>query len=133
MSSSISRQLILRLAVPLTLLALAGALAHDFNNVAPQVISTDHRLRACSVELLAAVERGDAAAAAFQPTDHAIRFAVRDGARAMLAGDPSLPAALRSVEGSPLYTTVRSGARQPAPAQPAHRHGRIDPLPRARR
>ena len=34
-NSSISRQLVFWLAVPLTLLALCGALVHYFNNVAP--------------------------------------------------------------------------------------------------
>ena len=45
MTSSISRRLILWLAVPLMLLALCGALVHYFNNVAPGVISSDRRLK----------------------------------------------------------------------------------------
>ena len=44
-SSSISRQLMLWLAVPLMLLALCGALVHYFNNVAPGVIGSDRRLQ----------------------------------------------------------------------------------------
>ena len=44
MTSSISRQLILWLAIPLMLLALCGALVHYFNSVAPGVISSDRRL-----------------------------------------------------------------------------------------
>jgi hypothetical protein len=40
-SSSISRQLVFWLAVPLMLLALCGALVHYFNSVAPGVISSD--------------------------------------------------------------------------------------------
>ena len=44
-SSSISRQLIFWLAVPLMLLALCGALVHYFNSVAPGVISSDRRLK----------------------------------------------------------------------------------------
>src|ERR1700676_5583469 len=44
-TSSISRQLIFWLAVPLMLLALCGALVHYFNSVAPGVISSDRRLK----------------------------------------------------------------------------------------
>src|SRR3984885_6628023 len=44
-NSSISRPLVLWLAVPLMLLALCGALVHYFNSVAPSVISSDRRLK----------------------------------------------------------------------------------------
>lgn len=110
MNSSISRQLILWLAVPLILLALAGALVHHFNNLAPQVISSDHRLRAASAAILAAMPQGDAALAAFVPADRSIRFAVRDGAHALIAGDAGLPAAPAVAAGSPVFATLQSGA-----------------------
>ena len=59
MSSSISRQLVLWLAVPLMLLALCGALLHYFNNVAPSVIGLDQRLREASNALMARIEVND--------------------------------------------------------------------------
>ena len=55
MTSSISRQLILWLAIPLMLLALCGALIHYFNNIAPSVISSDQRLKDASAALMAHV------------------------------------------------------------------------------
>src|SRR5258708_34706483 len=53
--SSISRQLVFWLAVPLMLLALCGALVHYFNSVAPGVISSDRRLPDATNALLAHV------------------------------------------------------------------------------
>ncbi len=112
MNASISRQLILWLAVPLTLLALAGALVHYFDNLAPQVASADHRLRAASIELVAAVKAGDAATTAFTPTDRSIRYAVRDRAGSLLGGDAQLIAAPGAATGGPLYTTAVAGGQR---------------------
>jgi two-component system sensor histidine kinase TctE len=109
-NSSISRQLIVWLAVPLTLLALAGALVHHFNNLAPQVISADHRLRTAATAMLSAMQQGDAAIAAFAPADRSLRFAVRDGSRTLIAGDAGLPAAPAATAGSPAFTTLQSGS-----------------------
>ena len=55
MTASISRRLILWLAVPLMLLALCGALVHYFNKVAPGVISSDRRLKDAAYSLMARV------------------------------------------------------------------------------
>lgn len=55
MNSSISRQLILWLAIPLMLVALCGALVHYFNNVAPGVIGSDRRLKEAAIALMAHV------------------------------------------------------------------------------
>src|SRR5712672_3579972 len=55
-TSSISRQLIFWLAVPLMLLALCGALLHYFNSVAPGVISSDRRLREAANAVMAHVQ-----------------------------------------------------------------------------
>jgi hypothetical protein len=52
-SSSISRQLIFWLAVPLLLMALCGALVHYFNSVAPGIISSDRRLKEAANSLMA--------------------------------------------------------------------------------
>ena len=111
MNASISRQLILWLAVPLTLLALASALVHHFNTIAPQVISADHRLRAESAALQRAVANGDAASVAFLPADRAIRYAVRRGTGELVAGDADLPPPPRLSSPGPAFTTLELGPR----------------------
>lgn len=117
MNASISRQLVLWLAVPLTLLALAGVLVHYFNNIAPQVITTDHRLREAAAELVGALRSApdpaaDAAAWSFTPSDRSIRYAVRGPARELLAGDADLPVAPRTDPASPAYSTVQAGTHR---------------------
>ncbi|MFI4889775.1 MAG: sensor histidine kinase [Steroidobacterales bacterium] len=112
MNASISRQLILWLAVPLTLLALAGVLVHYFNNLAPQVISADHRLKQASTELAAALQDGSTPVTMLAPADRSIQFAVRDAARSLIAGDARLPAALRTDGAKPVYTTLQVGQQK---------------------
>ena len=94
MSSSISRQLVLWLAVPLMLLALCGALVHYFNNVAPGMIASDRRLKAATNALMArlVLDRRtvslDAAAdgkPALAPAN-SIDFSVRDQSGRLLLG-----------------------------------------------
>jgi two-component system sensor histidine kinase TctE len=106
-NSSISRQLILWLTVPLTLLALAGVLIHYFNSLAPQVITIDHQLKDASAALVRQMttDAGDAAPPAQGSLDHGIRYAVRDSSRSLIAGDARLPAALRTDGANPVYTT----------------------------
>jgi two-component system sensor histidine kinase TctE len=83
------------LAVPLTLLALCGALLHYFNNVAPQVLSTDRRLK-----------ETEAALASNTPVpDRAIRFALRDAQGQLLKGDASLPVVPVDEVGKSVYQT----------------------------
>ena len=80
MRSSISRQLVLWLAVPLTLLALCGALVHYFNSIAPVVIGSDRRLK-------------DAASAVMihrLPSPDAVLYAVRDPQGRLIEGDARL-------------------------------------------
>jgi two-component system, OmpR family, sensor histidine kinase TctE len=98
-SSSISRQLIFWLAVPLMLLALCGALVHYFNNVAPGVINSDRRLRDAAGALMArlTVEEGrvrldgDSRGKPPLPPPDSIAFAVRDAQGRLLLGDGRLP------------------------------------------
>jgi two-component system sensor histidine kinase TctE len=90
MNASISRRLVFWLAVPLTLLALASVLIHYFNVVAPEMIRTDRRLKAAAAELAARVEIDDGRLELRGPPP-AERFAVRDAAQHLLAGDPRLP------------------------------------------
>ena len=100
MSSSISRQVVLWLAVPLMLLALCGALVHYFNNVAPGMIASDHRLKAATNALMArlVLDRRtlslDAAAdgkPALAPAN-SVDFSVRDQSGRLLLGDEHIPA-----------------------------------------
>jgi two-component system sensor histidine kinase TctE len=101
-NSSISRQLIFWLAIPLLLMALCGSLVHYFNSVAPGVISSDKRLREAANALMAhaVVREGRPAldaspsAQATLPDAAAIKYAVRDSQGRLIAGDaqvPSLP------------------------------------------
>src|SRR5208283_4317688 len=98
-SSSISRQLVLWLAVPLMLLALCGALVHYLNNVAPGVISSDRRLKEAANALMARieVENGrvtldtDPHGKPPLPAPDAITYSVRDAHGRLLLGDTALP------------------------------------------
>jgi len=96
-STSISRQLIFWLAVPLMLLALGGALLHYFSNVAPGVITSDRRLKEATTALMAHV-RVDAGSAGIDlagepplPPADSIAWAVRDAHGRLVAGDARVP------------------------------------------
>ena len=109
MSSSISRQLILWLAIPLMLVALCGALIHYFNNVAPVVISSDRRLKDAANSLMGrvAVQQGQATidlnpSKPFLPSADAIKYALRDTQGRLLAGDADLPPVAMGSEGTEL-------------------------------
>jgi two-component system sensor histidine kinase TctE len=98
-TSSISRQLIFWLAVPLMLLALCGALVHYFNSIAPGVIESDRRLKAAANALMAHVVIKDdrvtidasAEGKPSLPAPDSIMYALRDGQGRFLAGDAQLP------------------------------------------
>ncbi|MEA3097755.1 MAG: hypothetical protein QOF74_1995 [Caballeronia mineralivorans] len=100
MTSSISRQLIFWLAVPLMLLALCGALVHYFNSVAPGVISSDRRLKETTNALMRRVQVADGRVTldanpnggpAPQVPDF-VKYAVRDPQGHLLIGDSQIPA-----------------------------------------
>jgi two-component system, OmpR family, sensor histidine kinase TctE len=99
-NSSISRQLILWLAIPLLLMALCGALVHYFNNVAPNVISSDRRLKDAAAALMAHVVMHEGQATLDLNPDRnpplpradSIRYAMHDSSGALLSGDAQLPA-----------------------------------------
>jgi two-component system sensor histidine kinase TctE len=107
-NSSISRQLILWLAIPLMLVALCGALVHYFNNVAPGVIGSDRRLKEAAVALMAhvSVKQGQVALDPDPnrkpplPRPDSIRYALRDAQGRLLAGDPQMPVVAMSSETS---------------------------------
>jgi two-component system, OmpR family, sensor histidine kinase TctE len=99
-TSSISRQLIFWLAVPLMLLALCGALVHYFNNVAPGVISSDQRLKEATNALMRRVQVADGQltldanpnGGPAPPLPDFVKYAVRDSQGHLLIGDPQIPA-----------------------------------------
>jgi two-component system, OmpR family, sensor histidine kinase TctE len=99
MTSSISRQLVFWLAVPLMLLALCGALVHYFNSVAPNVISSDRRLKDATNALMAHVliKEGrafvdpDSGGRPALPSPDSVRYALRDSQGHLLLGDAQLP------------------------------------------
>lgn len=99
MSSSISRQLVFWLAVPLMLLALCGALVHYFNSVAPGVISSDRRLKEAANALMARLQvqagqltlDSDPHSKPPLPAPDTIAYAVRDAEGRLLLGDSQLP------------------------------------------
>ncbi|MGO8828527.1 MAG: sensor histidine kinase [Steroidobacteraceae bacterium] len=99
MSSSISRQLVLWLAVPLMLLSLCGALVHYFSSVAPGVISSDRRLKEAANALMArlqvdpdqvSIDTGSRVKPPL-PAPDSIAYAVRDAKGRLLLGDAQLP------------------------------------------
>ncbi len=99
MRSSISRQLIFWLAIPLMLLALCGALVHYFNSVAPGVISSDRRLRDAANALMAHVQvkdgqvtlEGNSDGKPTLPAPDSVKYVLRDTQGRILAGDAQLP------------------------------------------
>ncbi len=149
MRSSISRALVLWLAVPLMLLALCGALVHYFNNVAPGVISSDRRLKEAANAVFAhlrikdgefSLERSDAPPRL--PAADSVLYAVRDTQGHLIGGDARLPPApmaitqldhrnIRSVttrfemHGAAVLVTV---ADLHATAEPAARYGLMSTL-----
>jgi two-component system sensor histidine kinase TctE len=114
-NSSISRRLILWLAVPLMLLALCGALVHYFNNVAPSVISSDHRLKDAASAVMAHVRMKDGALVVDEGSDTARRlpspdsviYALRDTQGRLLAGDSRLPVVPMNGETSQLVAVTQ--------------------------
>jgi two-component system sensor histidine kinase TctE len=114
-TSSISRQLILWLAVPLMLLALCGALVHYFNSVAPGVISSDRRLKEAANALMAHVLIANRLVTVDTgieikpplPAPDSIKYALRDTQGRLLAGDPQLPVAAVSSDNSQMFAMAQ--------------------------
>ena len=115
MTPSVSRRLLLWLAVPLTLLALAGGLASYFITVAPLLHSSELRLTAAAGALSArlAVVDGQMAlqpAPSHQPEgleDGSIRFAIRDSHSHLVAGDERLAALRSAAAQAPVHANVQ--------------------------
>jgi two-component system, OmpR family, sensor histidine kinase TctE len=115
MTSSISRQLVFWLAVPLMVLALCGALVHYFNNIAPGLLSSDRRLKDAANAVMAhvVIKDGQATvdAGAVQrpalPAPDAIIYALRDSQGRLLAGEAQLPAVAMNSETSQLVAMTQ--------------------------
>src|SRR5271168_2679486 len=110
-TSSISRQLIFWLAVPLLLMALCGALVHYFNSIAPGIISSDRRLKEASNSLMAHVVIKEGRAALDDgaggkpplPAADSVKYALRDAQGHLLAGDAQIPAVSMNSDTSQLF------------------------------
>ena len=119
MTSSISRQLIFWLAIPLLVMALCGSLAHYFNNVAPSVMSSDKRLREGSNALMShVVVRDDRPALDNSPANQSalpnpaeLRYAIRDAQGRLLAGDPQVPSVPIGSDSSQVFAVSQIGQR----------------------
>ena len=119
MRSSISRQLIFWLAVPLMLLALCGALVHYFNSVAPGVISSDRRLREAANALMAHVQVRDGQVALEAnsdgkpalPAPDSIKYVLRDPQGRILAGDAQLPTMPLNSASAQVFAMTQIGNR----------------------
>ena len=92
--TSISRRLIFWLAIPLTVMALCGALVHYFNDIAPSVLSSDRRLREASNSIMSHlnVTRDGVTLNETGLTGKTdFRFAIRDAQDKLVGGDRTVP------------------------------------------
>ncbi len=119
MSSSISRQLVLWLAVPLMLLSLCGALVHYFNSVAPGVISSDRRLKEAANALMTHLQiepdqvslDTNSRAKPPLPAPDSIAYAVRGAQGRLLLGDAQLPLVPMTDATAQVFAMARVGGR----------------------
>lgn len=119
MSASISRQLVLWLAVPLMLLALCGALIHYFNNVAPGMITSDRRLKEAASALMSHIDVDDGRVSLDTatrgkpplPAADSIAFSVRDAHGRLVLGDAEIPPVSMSTGTDQVYAVARIGGR----------------------
>lgn len=108
--TSISRQLIFWLAIPLMLMALCGALVQYFNSIAPSVLSSDRRLKEASNSIMSHLTFKDGVVTLNEAelTGRAdFKFAVRDPQGRLLSGDPQVPNLPMSGQTSQLFSVVQ--------------------------
>ena len=108
MNASIGRRLVFWLAVPLTVLALCGALARYWGTVVPRVASVDARLRRQAETLIRDLRIEHGRVVVDAPAD-AIAFAVRTTDGRLIAGDAELPAIALSSAAEAVFSTARVG------------------------
>ena len=113
MNASVTRRLLLWLAVPLTLLALLGGLVNYFIDVAPMLRNSDVRLSASARALAGQLRVADGQVTLLAaPTDASLRFVIRDALHRVVAGDARLPElTATSAGGYPLHATVHLDQR----------------------
>ena len=108
--TSISRQLIFWLAIPLMLMALFGALVQYFNVIAPSVLSSDRRLKEASNSIMSHLVFKDGALSLNEAelTGRSdFKFAVRDPRGRLLSGDPAVPNQTMNGENGQLFSVVQ--------------------------
>jgi two-component system, OmpR family, sensor histidine kinase TctE len=108
--TSISRQLIFWLAIPLMLMALCGALVQYINGIAPSVVSSDRRLKEASSSIMSHLVFKDGAVIlkeAELPGRSDFKFAVRDPQGRLLSGDPQVPNLPMNGQTGQLYSVVQ--------------------------
>jgi two-component system, OmpR family, sensor histidine kinase TctE len=112
--TSISRQLILWLAIPLTVMALCGALVHYFNDIAPSVLSSDRRLKDAASSVMSQLTATQDAATTNQAqmTGRAdVRFAIRDLQGKLVSGDPTVPSVPLDGQSTQLFSMAQIESR----------------------
>jgi two-component system, OmpR family, sensor histidine kinase TctE len=108
--SSISRQLIFWLAIPLMLMALCGALVQYFSSIAPIVLSSDRRLNEATNLIMSHLVFKDGAVTVNEAelTGRAdFKFAVRDPQGRLLAGYPEIPTPPMDGQTNQLFSVVQ--------------------------
>ncbi len=119
MTSSISRQLVFWLAIPLMLLALCGALVHYFNSVAPRVLSSDQRLKESASAFMSRIAVDgrtvtlDTASngAPPLPSPDSVKYAIRDVKGQLLLGEAQLPVVSMSDTTDQMYAVTQLAGR----------------------
>jgi two-component system sensor histidine kinase TctE len=119
MTSSISRRLVIWLAVPLMVLALCGALVHYLNNIAPGVLDSDRRLREASNALMARMLTGEGRVTLDAnpngrdelPSPDSVRYAVRSPQGRLLLGDPRIPFVAMNSANAQLFAMAQVDGR----------------------
>ncbi len=110
MNTSIGRRLVFWLAVPLTVLALCGALARYWGIVAPRVATVDARLRRQAETLIRGLRIEHDRVIVDAPAD-AVAFAVRGTDGRLIAGDARLPPIALSSAAEAVFSTAQVGRR----------------------
>jgi two-component system sensor histidine kinase TctE len=118
-TSSISRQLVFWLAIPLMLLALCGALVHYFNSVAPRVLSSDQRLKESASAFMSRIAVDgrtvtlDTASngAPPLPSPDSVKYAIRDVKGQLLLGEAQLPVVSMSDTTDQMYAVTQLAGR----------------------
>ena len=108
--TSISRQLIFWLAIPLMLMALCGALVQYFNSIAPSVLSSDRRLKDASNSIISHLVFKDGVVSLNEAEltgRTEFKFAVRDIQGRLLAGYPEVPLVPMNDQSNQLFSVAQ--------------------------